>query len=241
MTLLIAIALAATAPAELVQQGDHHDVRFQPKQALECYLAAEKNLPADAALKIKIARQYIYCMKDLRGDDDKIASARAGLSYAEEAVKLAPASADAHLAVAICLGKLTPLLGNKEMIEASRRIRDAAERAVKLNPKSDYAWHLLGRWHQGVAGIGGVTRALAKVIYGGIPQGSHDEAVRCFKKALEINPNRLIHHIELGRTYAAMGDATQARKFIERGLAMPNIEFDDPETKERGRAALESL
>jgi hypothetical protein len=29
--------------------------------------------------------------------------------------------------------------------------------------------------------------------------------VLCFQKAIEINPNRLMHYIELGQTYAQMG------------------------------------
>jgi hypothetical protein len=51
----------------------------------------------------------------------------------------------------------------------------------------------------------------------------------------------LIHHIELGRTYAQMGKAEEARKAINKGLAMPETEKDDPESKRRGRAALEKL
>ena len=44
--------------------------------------------------------------------------------------------------------------------------------------------------------------------------GSSAEAVSCFQKAIEINPNRLMHYIELGQTYAQMGNIADARRLI---------------------------
>jgi hypothetical protein len=38
-----------------------------------------------------------------------------------------------------------------------------------------------------------------------------------------------------------MGRTDDARRFINKGLAMPNSEKDDPETKERGRETLAKL
>lgn len=241
ITALVVTTHASGDYAELVRQGDAHDAKFQPDEALRYYLPAEQLAPANAALLVKIARQHVYRMPELPSKSDKIAAGRAALAYAERAVKAAPDECDPHLSVAICWGKLTPYLGSKESIAASRRIKTAADNAARLNPRSDYAWHLLGRWHQELAQIGGLTRALALVVYGGLPAASNEEAVRCFQKALALRPDRLIHHIELGRTYAAMGRKDDARKFLRQGLAMPNTEKDDPETKRRGKAALAEL
>ena len=112
---------------------------------------------------------------------------------------------------------------------------------MKVDPRNDYAWHLLGRWHQSLANIGGTTRALAGIIYGGLPAASNEEAVKCFQKAISLNPRRLIHVVELGRTYAMMGRAAEARRTIQQGLAMPNQEKDDPETKRRGKESLKEI
>ena len=227
--------------AELIAQGDVYDAQFKPEAALQYYLPAEKLEANNAALLVKIARQHVYRMADQTAKADQLKTGRTALAYAERAVKLAPNECDSHLALAICVGKLTPLLGNKEGVEASRRIKVAAETAVKLNPRNDYAWHLLGRWHQAMAELGGLTRTIAKLIYGELPAASNDEAVKCFEKAIALNPGRLIHHIELGRTYAQMGRKPEAKQCIEKGLAIPNREKDDPETKERGRKTLMSL
>lgn len=243
-TLLTALLMAGHAFGdftELVKQGDAADARFKPDVALESYLPAEKLNPNDASLLVKIARQYAYRMADLSSKAEQLKSGRTALAYAERAVKLAPKEADPHLAVAICLGKLSPLVSNKEGIEASHKIKTEAEMATNLNPKDDFAWHMLGRWNQELAQIGGVTRAVAMIVYGALPSASYDEAVKCFEKAIALNPNRLLHYVELGRTYALMGRKEDAKKIIERGLAMPNHDRDDPETKERGRKTLKTL
>jgi hypothetical protein len=127
------------------------------------------------------------------------------------------------------------------MVEASKRIKTAAENAVKIDPKNDYAWHLLGRWHQSLANIGGATRALAGIIYGKLPAASNETAVECFRKAIALNSKRLVHFVELGRTYEMMGRKAEAKRYLELGLSMPNQEKDDPETKQRGRTSLKEL
>ena len=227
--------------AELVKSGDVHDARSESDAALQYYLPAEKLDPNNGALLVKISRQYALRMNDLPNKADKIASGKTALAYAERAVAAAPRDCDSHLALAICLGKLTPYIGAKEKIEASRRIKTAADRAVALDSRNDYAWHLLGRWHQSLANIGGTTRMLAGAIYGGLPAASNDEAVMCFKKSISLNPKRLIHFIELGRTYAMMGRKAEAKEYLEQGLSMPEKEKDDAETKQRGRESLKEL
>lgn len=226
---------------ELVKSGDVHDAKFQCDKALEFYLPAEKLEPDNTALLVKISRQYALRMNDLPAKADKIASGRKALAYAERAVASNPADGDAHLSLAICLGRLTPYLGSKESVEASRKIKIAADKAVKLAPKNDLAWQILGRWHQSLANIGVTTRALAKVIYGGLPAASNEEAVRCFQKAMALNPKRPLHVIELGRTYAMMGQEENAKKYLKQGLSMPNVDKDDPETKARGRVSLDGI
>lgn len=238
---LLLTSLVKADFAQLVKSGDIHDAKFESDQALKFYLPAEKLDPRNVNLLVKISRQYALRMSDLPKNSDKIASGRTALAYAERAVALAPNECDPHLSVAICLGKLTPLAGAREKIENSRKIKTAAEKAVKLDAKNDFAWHLLGRWHQSLANIGGATRALASVVYGGLPAASNEEAVKCFQKAMALNPNRLIHVVELGRTYQMMGRDAEAKRFLQMGLAMPNKDKDDPETKARGQASLREI
>lgn len=124
---------------------------------------------------------------------------------------------------------------------AARRIEDSAEKAIKLDPRNDLAWHVLGRWHMVLASVTGIKRTVAQLFFGELPAASNDDAVMCFQKAIEINPSRLMHYIELGQTYAQMGRTADARRLITKGLAMPDVDKDDPEIKSRGRETLAKL
>jgi len=115
------------------------------------------------------------------------------------------------------------------------------DRTLQLDPRNDTAWHILGRWNRVLAKVNVVKRLLAKAVYGDLPVTTNEEAERCLRKAIAINPNRLIHYIELGRIYAEMGRKKEARDYILKGLSMPDKEKDDPEMKEIGRETLMKL
>jgi tetratricopeptide (TPR) repeat protein len=226
---------------ELIRKGDVFYARLQPSEALKYYLPAEKLDPNNARLLVRISRQYRHLMSDAGKKEEKIRLGTTAVEYAQRAVALAPNDPEAHLALAISYGKLLPFQGAKEQVAASPLIKASADKVLALDPSNDLAWHVLGRWSLNLADVGAVKRALAQVIYGKLPTAKYEDAVRCFQKAIALNPNRLMHYIELGRTYAQMSRDDDARKFITKGLAMPNTEKDDPETKEIGRQILKKL
>ena len=238
----IGAALHAQSADELIKNGDGCYAKLQAANALRFYLPAEKLEPNNERLLVHISREYRHLMSDATKSEEKRKLAGIAVEYAKRAVALGPNDADAQLAVAISYGKLQPLEGNWDKIEASRIIKDAADKAIKLDPHNDLGWHVLGRWHQGLADVSAAKRALAQVIYGEVlPQSTYEEAAKCFQKAIELNPNRLMHYIELGRVYAQMGRTEEARRLITKGLAMQDTEKDDPETKRQGQEVLAKL
>jgi len=226
---------------ELIKKGDDFDSKLQASEALDSYLAAEKLEPKSAALLLRIARQYRHLMVDATTREEKLRLGGFGLDYALRASALAPNDSEAQLSPAISYGKMVPLQGSKEQIESARRIKEAVDKAIRLDPHNDLAWDVLGRWNKVLADVNGLKRAIGSLLYGELPTGSNAEAVSCFQKAIEINPNRLMHYIELGQTYAQMGKSAAARRMIAKGLAMPDIEKDDPEIKRRGLETLTKL
>jgi tetratricopeptide (TPR) repeat protein len=233
-------AQAETADA-LISKGDAFDERLQPSEALKFFLPAEKLEPNNADLLVRIARQYRHLMSETSSKKEKLRLGRISLEFAHRAATLAPKDAEAQLSPAISYGKMLPYMGNKEQVDASPKIKEAVDRTLQLNPKNDNAWHILGRWNRVLADIGPVKRMLAGALYGSLPVTTHEAAEKCLLKAIALNPNRIMHHIELGRIYAAMGRKDDARKVLEKGLSMSNKEMDDPEMKTIGQELLKKL
>jgi tetratricopeptide (TPR) repeat protein len=227
--------------SELIAQGDQFDKQLQPKEALENYLPANKLEPDNVDLLVRIARQYRHLMADTSSNKEKLRLGYISLEFAAGAATLAPNNAEAQLSPAISLGKMLPFMGSKDQIKAAPRIKAAVDRTLHLDPNNDNAWHILGRWNRELANINVVKRALAKALYGDLPVTTNEAAEKCLLKAIEINPNRLMHYIELGRIYAEMGRKEEARKYIQKGMAMPDKEKDDPGMKEIGKQTLQKL
>ena len=241
-----ALALASTgfgadSAEELIQKGDVFYDKLQAAEALGFYLPAEKLDPNNVRLLVRISREYRHLMSDAAKPEEKRQLGGTAVGYAQRAAALAPNDPEAQLAVAISYGKLLPLQGSKQQFANSRLIKAAADKVLALDPNNDLAWHVLGRWYLNLADVGAVKRALAQVAYGKLPTAKYEDAVRCFEKAIELNPKRLMHYIELGRTCAKMGKDADARKFITKGLGMRETEKDDPETKNLGRQLLKKL
>jgi tetratricopeptide (TPR) repeat protein len=237
----VAGALRAESASNLLEQARALDRQLKAAEALALYQRAETLEPRNVAILLGIARQYRHLMADASSPQEKLLLGGRALDSAKRAVVLAPDSSEAQASVALSYGKLLPLESSKEQIETARRVKAAAERALRLDQTNDIAWHVLGRWHEGYADLTGIRRALGELLYGKLPTSTYDEAAKCFRKALEANPHRLVHYIELGRVYAKMGRDAEARRLIEAGLAMPSVEKEDAEEKQLGRETLRTL
>jgi tetratricopeptide (TPR) repeat protein len=227
--------------AAAMARGDAADVELRTGASLAAYLEAEKLGCKDATVLRKLSREYTLAMADTSSKDEERALGEKGLAYAQRAIAIDPDDAESQLAVGICYGRLARLLDNKTKLAYSKLVKEHVEKALKLDPSLDYGYHVLGVWNYEVASLNPILRILAKLIYGGVPSASFEDAVKDFKKAVELAPQRVSHHVELGRAYAAAGQKELARAELNKGLALPNREKDDPATKERGWEALSKL
>src|ERR1043166_8244510 len=227
--LLVQTGSAEQSADSLMDKGKVFDRKFQASEALPLYLAAEKLEPKNPDLLVRIARQYRYLMTDAEDTKEKLRLGDLALEYSARVAACGPKDCDAQLAPAITLGKMLPYLPSKEQVSASPQIKESVDKALAVDPRNDTAWHVLGRWHRVLADVNAVKRTLAGILYGALPKGCINEAEHDMQKAIQLNPNRLMHYIELGRIYAQMGRADDARRFINKGLAMRDTEKDDPE------------
>ena len=227
--------------ADMIAKGDQLDQQLKAQEALDYYLPASKLEPNNVDLLVRIARQYRHLMTETSSKKEKLRLGLISLESAQRAANLAPKNAEAQLSPAISYGKMLPYMSSKDQVTCAPKIKESVDRTLALDPRNDNAWHILGRWNRVLADVNIVKRMLAQALYGNLPKTTNEDALKCLRKAIEINPNRLIHYIELGRIYAQMGNKEEASEYIHKGLSMPDKEADDPEMKEIGRATLQKL
>ena len=243
---LLALLLAGRALAEdprvtaLVVTGDAEDRAQHAAEALAAFQKAEMIEPKNAGVLLRIAKQFSDLGAAAKAADAAQGLGEKALDYARRAVDLDGKNAKAHLELAVCYGRLTDFAAHKTKLEYSRRMRAAVQRSLELDATDDFAWHVLGRWHGGVANVSVVMKALARLVYDGLPEASNDEAVRAFKKAIELAPQRIIHHAELAKVYAAMGRTELAAQEWQNVLGLKALDGGDENYQRAAKLAVEA-
>jgi tetratricopeptide (TPR) repeat protein len=233
-------AFAANPQAEaLIQQGDAEVKALHAEQALALFDQAAAADPNDVEILLRISQQCSNLIAVAKSPAEAEAFARRSLDEAKQAVALAPQNPKAHLALAVAYGRLTDLVDNRTKVEYSRYVKAEADKALELDPTDDYTYHVLGRWNYAVATLNPFLKLIAKFVYGGMPDASLQEAVRDYKKAIDLNPQRVIHHHELARTYVALGQMDEARKEWETELTLKPEDNESVADQKEAREDLE--
>ena len=123
--------------------------------------------------------------------------------YAARAVASDSMGADGHFALAAAIGTGSVLLGKEARIRRAGIIRREALKAIALNPRHDGAYHILGRWNAEIMRLSGLSRFFARNFLGAgvFKQASWKKAIAFMEKAVELDPGRIQHHLELARIY----------------------------------------
>ncbi len=145
---------------------------------------------------------------------------------------------EGHFAVAATVGRASLTKGKKERIRRAKIIRDEALRTIELDPAHDGAYHVLGRWNAEIMRLSGLSRFFAKSFLGAgiFRQASWEEAIANLQKAVELDPARIYHRLELARIYADRKRYQEARDQLGRIESLPDRELLDPVYRERAGA-----
>jgi len=239
------LILAQTAE-EFIKSGDEFYAQWEDQKALDEYLKALQVEPQNYEALWKAARGYIDVADLITGKGKELDKKRFELyqnaeKYAQQAITANPNDTWGHFYLSAALGKKVLLQGKKEQVESSKKVKAEIEKAIALDPNNDLAYHALGRWHRRMAEIGGAKRALGSLIYGSIPKGSFEESEKWLKKAVELKPDYINHHLELGRTYVAMDKFDKAAEEFKTCLELPETTSKDKSLKEEAKQELAKL
>jgi tetratricopeptide (TPR) repeat protein len=245
--ILLGLAAAAwSAPTTYEQAlslGDSLADKWDHQGAMNAYLKALEFNPNSYEAAWKAGDETTeYANKLPAGQKAaKEAAFEKARQYCMKAIAVNPKGDEGHFRLSVAYGRLALFRGGKEKINLAKKVKAEADTAIMLNPKHDLAWHVIGRWNQDLANLNWALKAVAKVIFGGVPPGKNEEAVAAFQKAISINPNHVEHYLELARTYKLMGKKDLMKAPLEKCLALPSVEEDDNAFKAEAKEMLEKL
>lgn len=237
---LMFLLLAGPAAAQSLGDVDRMRKAGQYREALSVLEQARQRTPADAEVLWRLSRTRVDLGEQAQKEAERLVHYRAALADAEAAVAADDAHAQAHLAVAIAAGRVALQSPTKQKVELSRTVKEHVDRAIALNPRDDAALHVRARWHYEVASLGFLSRTALKLVYGGLPDASYEKAARDFEQAITLQ-DLIRHRVELAKTFLKLDRPADARTHLQRALALPETDPDDPGYKTEARALLKAL
>jgi tetratricopeptide (TPR) repeat protein len=241
------LACSATAvpnnPAFLMAIGDGDAAfrKFDNRTALSNYLRAVEIDSSNYEALWKLARAYVDVGMSLQKKEQPEYYAF-GEKMARRCATLYPDSSNGHFFLAVALGRVALYEGGKRKIQIAKEVKAAAERALQADPQHDGAMHVLGRWNYELAELNFIERAVAKIVFGGLPTGaSYEQAAMDFSQAIHCRPEAPVHHYELARALIKLDRVAEARQHLEKSLALPDRFWDDAQHKLAARKLMDKI
>jgi tetratricopeptide (TPR) repeat protein len=249
MAVLPAVAFAAGPQAgaqtasERIAQGDRAYVDLQARAALDQYRLALSIEPKNYEALCKASRVEVDLAEGLDGGPIHDSLQASAQRHAESAIAVNPRNAEGHFAMARALGRKALSLGTMDRIRYARMIRLEALEALRYDSLHAGAIHVMGSWNAEVIRVNGLERAFAKRFLGAqvFGEASWESAQRLMEKAVRIDPDRLVHHLDLGSIYADRGDKAGARAQFLFVIRAPLRQFNDPLYKKKAADRLKKL
>jgi tetratricopeptide (TPR) repeat protein len=170
---------------------------------------------------------------------DRAAHYRRAEEYAQQAIAADPQGDEGYKWLAIALGAQAEDASVRTQIQLSRRVKENIEKALSLDPDDDISLLVLSRWHYKVASLEPWTRAVVRVVYGGLPQASMEKAEQLLLKAI-ARKDRIVHRYSLAKVYYHMGKREAALQQLRLALKLPVTIPEETEDLEKARRKLAS-
>ncbi len=238
---LTAIPASAQTSATHIKQGDIFYRQFDNVSALDSYRKVLETRPNDFDCQSKIVRAYNDIGEDLSSEESEQYYEQA-VQQAEKLQEMFPDKAESYYQLAVSYGNLALLRGSNEKVKLSGSVEKNIQKALAMNPDYADAYVVLGIYYKEVASLNGFLKAFARLFFGDLPEGTYEDALRAFHRAITLKTTRLVYtYFLIGYIYEEMDEPERAKQAYLKAARFPNTDHRDHAVKERIRKRLGSL
>jgi len=232
---------------QILKNADRLYAQFKAKEAAVELNKVLRLDPQNFEAIVKLCRVHIdigYMIPESVQDwkPQRMKEYRAAEEYARTAVNLNPNSTWGYFYIAASVGNLAILSPISKQLEMAEEIRGAVEKAIVLDPKNGFAYHVYGVWERKMAEIGKTRRVFASLVYGrSVPFGTFEKSIEYLKKAVALNPTVIASRLELAKSYMSMENWSSARTLLNSIRNLPLQFSDDSKHKQEAEQILEEI
>lgn len=241
MVIVCAITLKAQTVAQLIKQAEAEIAKRNETEALQLF---KQVLIKDRTNILALQGASLMCCRS----GDKLATMaerknifNAAKGFGLEAVRLAPNNADSYYVLAVAIGRAAMLGSAKEKIAASRSLKSYIDKCVSLNPNHAHGWHVIGRYNYEIGNLNFAERNAANLLFGGLPKGDLNTAIKSFEKCRSIDPTYILNMLDLAKAYKKAGNLPKTKELLNIIPTLPQRTYDDAKHKLEAKTLLGTL
>lgn len=241
LLLILPINALSQDLAVLSKEAEKLELAFREYDALQKYIEILRHHPTNVAV---LCRASDLCSRIGHRQSNKVKKTdyfKAAKTYAELALRLNPQSAEANFVMSVAMGRMAQISAGKEKVQYVNEIKRYAENTLKYDPNSFKAYHVLGKWNFEVSNLTSIERGFARLLFGGLPKASLQDAIRYYEKSRSLEPTFAINYLELAKAYHRNKENNKARELLKKLETIPNRIEDDVRIKKEGQDLLKSL
>lgn len=240
----LAPAASAQSASQHVALGDSAYAVFDATTALRHYEQAVAIDSSHVDALAKTSRTSV----DVGETETDRARQSALFRTAEQLARMAIArdstSAENWFHLARALGRAALSVGVRDRVKYAVEVRECAMRALAIDADHPGALHVLGMWHAEVKRLNGFELFFARNFLGGgvMGQANWDAAVSNLERAVAVDPERLVHRLDLAGIYVNTRQRDKAREQYQFVIdATQRTDVNDPLYKRQAEEALRRL
>uniref|UniRef100_A0A914PBR8 Uncharacterized protein n=1 Tax=Panagrolaimus davidi TaxID=227884 RepID=A0A914PBR8_9BILA len=131
--------------------------------------------------------------------------------------------------------------GHKERIKYGHEFKKYVDEAIQQLPEDFALYHMRGRFRFEVASLSMIERGVASVLFGTPPTATYQEALEDFLKSEEMISGTIENMLYLGKTYKALGNDKEARRWLSKTSKSNNMDSEDDEKIQEARKLLAEM
>ena len=162
--------------------------------------------------------------------------------FADKALLIDSSNCDAIYARGLAALELSNIESeNKKMVIFLREAYNYAYKSLKNNPNHGKSNFLMGKWNFIIVNTAWTKKATVKVLYGGIPDASIDNAILFMEKCKSAEPYFVQNFLELAKAYKFNNNPSKAIEILYMLVKLPNRTPDDAIWKAEGKKLLNEM
>lgn len=241
LIILVCCSSLINGQTNLLEEAKALERQYNTAQAIIKYEEALIENPNQFSILIRLIEIYCFGLEETKDEEARIDQLNKAKELLNKAKQIDSTQADYLYINAVLLGQLIEVSSVKEKALYTKEIKLLLDEALSKDPNHVKSLYTLAKWNEEVSGLNPAVRAAMKVIFGGLPPASRDNAIELHQKARKLSPGFLANNYDLALLLKKTNKPSQAIELLQIQMKLPTKTKEELEFKNKSKQLLQSL